>query len=166
LTLQQKCPIIVFQSERDDMGDRFYRQQLAATGSCPGYKSTTKRRKKVAWTDEKREQAVEMYTKANPTPETSMEIIKEIAEELQESPNGVRAIISKAGAYVKATPASGKAAGSAKTSTGTRVSKAATHEALTAELTELGVEIDEEIISKLTGKAAAYFTEAFKKVNR
>ena len=93
----------------------------------------------MAWTDEKREQAVEMYTKANPTPETSMESIKEIAEELQESPNGVRAIISKAGAYVKSTPAGKTAGATSKAAAGTRVSKAATHEALTAELTELGV---------------------------
>jgi len=147
------------------MSDRFYMQQLIATGSCPGFTSTTKRRRKVAWTDDKREQAVEMYTKANPTPENSMEIIKEIAEALEESPNGVRAIISKAGAYVKSTPA-GKSASTSKATGGTRVSKADTQQALIAELTELGVAIDEEIISKLTGKAAVYFTEAFKKVNR
>ena len=46
------------------MSDRFYQQMREATGWCPGlpeiYK--TKRRRKVAWTDEAKAQAVEMYT--------------------------------------------------------------------------------------------------------
>jgi transposase-like protein len=147
------------------MSDRFYTQQLAATGSCPGFKSTTKRRRKVAWTDEKREEAVSMYLARNPTAENSMEIVKEIAEELDESPNGVRAIIAKAGVYVKISPAAKTGTKAASTGTG-RVNKAAVQEALIAELNELGVEVDEEIISKMTGKAAAYFTEVLKKVNK
>ena len=87
------------------MGDRFYRQQLEALGDCPGNKNPTKRTKKVAWDDDKKAQAVSMYEDASPTPETSMEIVKDIAEELDESPNGVRMILTKAGVYVKKTPA-------------------------------------------------------------
>ena len=64
------------------MGDRFYRQQLEALGDCPGNKNPTKRTKKVAWDDDKKAQAVSMYEDASPTPETSMEIVKDIAEEL------------------------------------------------------------------------------------
>ena len=63
------------------MGDRFYQQQLDKFGTCPGY-TGTKRRRKVAWTDEAKEEAVSMYTAAEPTPETSMEVVKEIADEL------------------------------------------------------------------------------------
>ena len=55
----------------------------------------------MAWTDEAKAQAVEMYTAEEPTPENSMEIVKQIAEELGESPNGVRMILTKAGVYVK-----------------------------------------------------------------
>ena len=109
----------------------------------------------MAWDDDKKAQAVSMYEDQGPTPETSMEIVKAIAEELEESPNGVRMILTKAGVYVKKTPATG----STKTSSsGGRVSKAAAQEALRAAITDAGQEVDEDVISKLTGKAAQYFT--------
>ena len=138
------------------MGDRFYTQQLQSLGDCPGNKNPNKRIRKVAWTDESKAQAVSMYEAGEPTPETSMEIVKYIADELDESPNGVRMILTKAGVYVKKTPAAKASTG---TTTGsTRVSKVAAQEALTAAITDAGKAVDEEIISKLTGKAAQYFT--------
>jgi len=142
---------------RKTMGDRFYQQQLAATGNCPGAtKSQTRRKRKMAWTDEKKAAVVEAYEQAEPTPENSMEIVKEIADEHDESPNGVRMILTKAGVYVKKTPAA--ASGEKKAAAGgTRVSKAAAQEALIAALSDAGHEVDEEIVSKLTGKAAQYF---------
>jgi hypothetical protein len=147
------------------MGDRFYQQQLQATGNAPGApKTTNKRKRKVAWTDEKKAAVIEAYEQADPTPENSMEIVKEIAEEYEESPNGVRMILTKAGVYVKKTPASGsgeKKAGGG----GTRVSKAAAIEALSAALSDAGQEVDEEIVSKLTGKAAQYFTTVITAIN-
>ena len=150
------------------MGDRFYRQQLAATGDCPGNPNPTKRKRKMAWTDEKKAQAVEMYEAEQPTPENSMEVVKAIAEELGESPNGVRMILTKAGVYVKKTPASGSGSSSKSASTGggTRVSKAAAIEALTAALSDAGQEVDEEIVGKLTGKAAQYFTTIVTALNK
>ena len=87
------------------MSERFYLSQLKALGDCPGNKQPTKRKRKMPWTDESKAQAVSMYEEADPTPETSMEIVKDIAEELDESPNGVRMILTKAGVYVKKTPA-------------------------------------------------------------
>ena len=141
------------------MGDRFYQQQLAATGNCPGAKPTQIRRKRnMAWDDDKKAQAVAMYEEAEPTPETSMEIVKQIAEEMEESPNGVRMILTKAGVYVKKTPATGGTAKSGGSTGGTRVSKAAAQEALIAALSDAGQEVDEDVVSKLTGKAAQYFT--------
>ena len=127
------------------MGDRFYFQQQQRWG-----------KRRMAWTDEKKEQAIEMYGEQEPTPETSMEIVKEIADELGESPNGVRMILTKAGVYVKKTPATGNGGGTS--SGGTRVSKQAAQYALTAAITDKGLSVDEDIISKLTGKAAQYFT--------
>mgnify|MGYP003637493366 CR=1 FL=1 len=139
----------------EHMGERFYQQQLDHLGDCPGNKSTKKQRKrKMAWTDESKAQAVEMYEEAAPTPETSMEVVKEIAEELDESPNGVRMILTKAGVYVKKTPAKAATGGSAST----RVSKADAIEGLTTAITDMGGNVDEEILGKLTGKAAMYFT--------
>ncbi len=109
----------------------------------------------MAWDDDKKAQAVSMYEEAEPTPENSMEIVKEIADELEESPNGVRMILTKAGVYVKkAAAASAPKAGGG----GTRVSKVAAAEALTAALTDAGQAVDEDIVNKLTGKAAQYFT--------
>ena len=110
----------------------------------------------MAWDDDKKAQAVEEYGNSDPTPETSMEIVKRIADELGESPNGVRMILTKAGVYVKKAPATGSNGNS--TSTGSRVSKQAARDALIAAINDKGLTVDEDIISKLTGKAAQYFT--------
>ena len=109
----------------------------------------------MAWDEDKKAQAVEMYEDQNPTPETSMEIVSEIADELGESPNGVRMILTKAGVYVKKAQANGNGGAS---SGGTRISKQAAQDALIAAINDKGGEVDEDIISKLTGKAAQYFT--------
>ena len=53
------------------------------------------------WTDKKKDKAVELYEKAKPTPETTFKIVKEIAEELDVSPNGLRMILTKAGVYIR-----------------------------------------------------------------
>ena len=76
------------------MGDRFYLQQLNALGTCPGLRSTTKRKRNMAWDDDKKAAVIAAYEEAEPTPETSMEIVKDIADEYEESPNGVRMILS------------------------------------------------------------------------
>ena len=106
----------------------------------------------MAWDDTKKDLVIEAYQNANPTPETSVEIVKDIAEDHDESPNGVRMILTKAGVYIKKTTSA--------TSNGNgtpRVSKAQAQEELTAALTSVGQIADEDIISKLTGKAAKYF---------
>ena len=130
----------------------------------PGYRSTTKRKRKIAWDDDKKAAVIAAYEEQNPTPENSMEIVKEIADEYEESPNGVRMILSKAGVYVKKTPA---ATGSGTSSNGgsSRVSKAAAQEALVAALTDVGAEIDNDIVEKLTGKAAQYFAGVIGAIN-
>lgn len=143
------------------MGERFYLQQLKAIGTCPGMK-TSKRRTKVAWTDEKKQEAINMYEEANPTPETSIEIVQTIAEELEETVNGVRMVLSKAGVYIKKGAASGTKSSSkagAKSGEGAkRVSKEDAITALRNAIAEAGQEADDEILGKLTGKAAIYFT--------
>jgi nanoRNase/pAp phosphatase (c-di-AMP/oligoRNAs hydrolase) len=147
------------------VGDRFYLAQLEATGNCPGAtQSQTRRKRKMAWTDEQKAEVIEAYEAGNPTPENSMEIVAEIAEQFEQSPNGVRMVLTKAGVYVKKSHASGgtsKASGAATS----RVSKAAAIESLTAALTDAGQEVDEEIVSKLTGKAAMYFAGVIAAVN-
>ena len=154
------------------MSDRFYQQMLDTTGWCPGYRNTytlaeytknytLKRKRTMAWTDEAKAQAVEMYTAEEPTPENSMEVVKMIAEELGESPNGVRMILTKAGVYVKKTPAVKSSSGGG----GGRVNVAAAQDGLTQAISDAGEEADSAIISKLTGKAAVYFTNLINKLN-
>jgi len=146
------------------MGQRFYEQQLKALGDCPGNKNPNRRKRNMAWDDDKKAQAVSMYEDMDPCPETSMEIVKGIADELDESPNGVRMILTKAGVYVKKTPAAKSSSGTTGGGS-TRVSKAAAAEALIAILGDAGQDVDEEIISKLTGKASQYFTAIITKIN-
>ena len=146
------------------MGYRFYMQQLEALGSCPGYRLTTTRKRKMAWDDDKKAAVIAAYEEQNPTPENSMEIVKEIADEYEESPNGVRMILSKAGVYVKKTPAAGSGTSSGGGS-GSRISKVAAQEALIAALTDVGAEVDNDIVEKLTGKAAQYFAGVIGAIN-
>ena len=142
------------------MGDRFYQQQLDKLGTYPGYRGT-KRRRTMAWTDESKADAVELYTSEKPTPETSMEIVKTVADTLGESPNGVRMILTKAGVYVKKTPATS----SAKSNGGSRISKADSQQTLKDALSDAGQDIDGDIIDKLTGKAAVYFAGVINTIN-
>lgn len=138
------------------MSDRFYNQQLKVLGDCPGNRKPKKRNRKLAWTDEKKQAVIDAYEAAGPTPETSMEIVTELAEDFEESPNGVRMILTKAGVYVKKS--GGTSNGEGAKSGGTRVSKAAAQEQLVQALEAAGATVDEDIINRLTGKAAQYFT--------
>lgn len=119
----------------------------------------------MAWTDESKQQAIDMYQESEPTPETSMEIVKDIAEELGESPNGVRMILTKAGVYVRKTPAARSSSGGGSSTGGGRVSVSDAQEKLTSVLSDAGQEVDEAIISKLTGKAAVYFAGIVENLN-
>ena len=146
------------------MSDRFYFQMRQATGWCPGLpESYKKRRKRMStWTDELKQEAIDMYVSEEPTPENSMEIVKSIAEQLDQSPNGVRMILTKAGVYVKKNPAVKSSGGGTG---GGRVSVAAAQEELTNAISDMGQEPDAAIIGKLTGKAAKYFAELLNKLN-
>jgi hypothetical protein len=148
------------------MGDRFYIEQLESTGSCPGRTQPQKRKRKMAWDDTKKAEVVKAYEAAEPTPENSVEIVKQIAEDFEESPNGVRMVLTKAGVYIKkGVGAAATSGGAAKATGGTRVSKAGAQEALVSAITDAGQEVDEEIVSKLTGKAAQYFAALIVAVN-
>ncbi len=127
-----------------------------------GLQLTKRVKNLMAWDDAKKAKAVELYQEREPTPENSMEIVAEIADEMGETVNGVRMILSKANVYIKKDPA--KASTSSKTSTSggtTRVSKEDAHNALTAAIEASGQSADSEIITKMTGKAAQYFTGLF-----
>lgn len=113
----------------------------------------------MAWDDTKRQKAIDLYQEREPTAENSLEIVAEVAGELEESVNGVRMILTKAGVYIKKeeTKKAAASAGSSSSTGGTRVSKEAAHGQLIAAIEAKEGTVDSEIISKLTGKAALYF---------
>ena len=116
------------------------------------------------WTDELKAKVIEMYEQAGPTPESSTEIIKDIAEEIEMSPNGVRMVLVQAGVYVKKDSSAGSAK-TTKTASGEgtkRVSKEDSIAALKAAIEAKGGPIDDDILCKLTGKAAVYFASVLK----
>lgn len=120
----------------------------------------------MAWTEELKSKVIAAYEKAEPTPETSVEIIKEIAEQFEQSPNGVRMVLVQAGVYVKKDASTDKpkdTAGGEKKEGSKRVSKEDSIAALKAAIEARGAEVDEDILGKLTGKAAVYFTSILSK---
>ena len=117
------------------------------------------------WTDELKAKVIEMYEGAGPTPETSTEIIKDIAEEIEMSPNGVRMVLVQAGVYVKKDPGTSSGGSKTKTTSGEgskRVSKESAIADLRAAIEAKGAAVDEDILSKLTGKAAVYLLQVIK----
>lgn len=112
------------------------------------------------WTDELKQEVIEAYTAAEPTPETSTEIIQELAETHEKTVNGIRMILIKAEVYVKKT-AKTSSSNSASGEKTIRKSKQDSLDELSALLTKHGVEPDATIIDKLTGKAAEYFITSF-----
>jgi len=122
-----------------------------------------------AWSEEEKAAIISQYEAAEPTAANSMDIVNQITDELKENgkadatPNGVRMILTKGGVYIKkeggakATPSKTAAAGSGDKAP--RVSKEAAHADLKAAIEAAGGDVDDEIIGKLTGKAAQYFTK-------
>jgi len=84
------------------MGDRWYNQMYKLKRPEQKLSITQlKRKQKVAWTDELKQEVIDAYLAQDPTPETSMEIVKDIAKEFEQSANGVRMVLSRAEVYVK-----------------------------------------------------------------
>lgn len=117
----------------------------------------------MAWDDDKKAKVIKAYVDAKPTGANSIEIVKQLAEDFGETTNGVRMILSKAEVYFKKEEASGtKKTGATKEGGTTRVSKADSLSALIAEINTVGYTVDNDIIDKLTGKQAIYFTNVIK----
>lgn len=119
------------------------------------------------WTEELKKKAIELYQSMEPTPQTTIECVKDVAEQIGEgvTANGIRAILSKAEVYVAAGKAvAGAKAGASKSGEDkpARVSKESAVGELVAAINDFGIEPDMEIISKLTGKAAIYFAEVIR----
>jgi hypothetical protein len=123
------------------------------------------------WTDQKRQEVIEAYTDTmkneydtdEARAAATTEVAAELAEIHGETTNGVIGILNRAKVYIKKSAVKKKAA----TSTGgtTRVNKAEAIQTLKDLITTIDAEgVDEEIIAKLTGKAALYFSGVLQKV--
>ena len=120
----------------------------------------------ATWTDELKEEVIKAYQDANPTPETSAEILKQIAEDYEVTANGVRMVLVKANVYVKKEEAATASKVSASGEGAKRVSKESQLNALKSALKTAGVSVDDELIDKMTGKMATYFAEAVKQLTK
>lgn len=109
------------------------------------------------WTDELKAKVIADYQAADPTGENSTEIIKDIAEAISMSPNGVRMVLVQAQVYVKKDAAAGKTTAKKEGDAPKRVSKESAIADLKAAIEAKGATADDDILSKLTGKAAVYF---------
>ena len=117
----------------------------------------------ATWTDELKKTVIAQYQASEPTADNTSEIIKDLADEHELSPNGVRMMLIQAGVYVKkeAATAAATTTGDKKTG-GTRVSKESAIGELRAAIEERGAPVDDEILTKLTGKAAVYLLSVLK----
>lgn len=115
-------------------------------------------------TDELRSEVISAYVETmegypeEERPKVTMEVVAGIAEEFSLTPNSVRVILTNANVYIlkKIEP---KATSAAAGGAGTRVNKDHAHKALTAALEAIGVvDVDQEVVTKLTGKAAQYIS--------
>lgn len=106
------------------------------------------------WTEELKAKVVEAYEGLNPTPETTMDIVKEIAVDFDKTPNGIRMVLTRAGVYIKKTPATSASSSSSEGSK--RVNKTQAIDELKKKIVKLGQEVDADICDRLTGKAAVY----------
>ena len=118
----------------------------------------------MAWDDVKRAKAISMYTEGKPTPANTIELLKSISEDLGETANGVRMILQKAEVYVKKEEGEKKTATKEKAEGTARVSKADSIAALVSAIEATGYIVDNDIIDKLTGKQAIYFTSVINAV--
>lgn len=130
------------------------------------------------WTDELFEKMSSEYVARmeqfpeDERPGVSMEIVSEIAQENGVTPNGFRMKLTKAGLYIKKAAGStskSSAATGEKASGGSRTSKAQAHADLRAAFSDAGLApdfLDDAIIDKLTGKAAAHLAEAIRAITK
>jgi len=121
----------------------------------------------TTWSPELKEEVKAAYLEKNPTAENTVEVIEQVKNtfnekdpELDLSINGIRMVLTKLGVYIKKIPTSSAAKATEGGDKPKRVNKQDSIDALVKVLEDKNVEIDMDIIGKMTGKAAIYFKEA------
>jgi len=106
----------------------------------------------ATWTDELKQQAIDLYAEGNPTAENSTELVKSIADTLDMTANGVRQVLVQAKVYIKKEATDSKPAGKTTTKKaegeGTkRVSKEDQIAELRAAIEAAGATVDDDILN-------------------
>jgi len=125
----------------------------------------------MAWNDEKKALVISEYKdimenqfkEDSERSAHSLEVVKQLALKHGESANGVRMILQKAEVYIKKDPATAsKTATKAEGAAPKRINKADAIQDLRNAIKAIDPAlVDEDVLDKLTGKAAAYFTSLF-----
>jgi hypothetical protein len=126
----------------------------------------------ATWTQEDKDLAVKLYTEIcenehetdEQRAENATAIVSRVAEQIEKTLNGTRIQLSKAGVYIAQKPKASAAKAGAAKSAGTKLSKADQIQALKDNIlaaTPEGTELDDTVLDKLTGKAAAHLAELF-----
>ena len=120
----------------------------------------------MAWDDNKRSDVIAEYTKIMTeqfTDETeraanSIEVVKQLATKYGESANGVRMILQKAEVYIKKEATTSAKAVKTGEAGAKRINKVEAIQDLKNAISAIDPQLlDDDILDKLTGKAAAYF---------
>lgn len=123
----------------------------------------------MAWTDQKRAEVIAEYTQIMTeqfTDDTeraanSIEVVKQLATKHGESANGVRMILQKAEVYIKKEATTSTRAvktGETGEAGAKRINKVEAIQDLKNAISAIDPQLlDDDILDKLTGKAAAYF---------
>lgn len=113
------------------------------------------------WTDELKAEVSEAYLELDPTPETTMDCVKQVADAFDKTVNGVRLILTKQGVYIRKDIAKSSATASSENKP-KRVNKAEAIHNLKKAIKAAGHDVDNDICDRLTGKAAVYITGLIK----
>ena len=123
--------------------------------------------KPAVWTPELKAEAISQYVERineflpEDRPSHTLEVIAELAAEYNFTKNSMRGVIQQSEHYVKAAK---KVAATSEKPASKRPNKAQALAELKAAISDSGAEVNEELIDKLTGIEAVYFTQVIRHI--
>ena len=121
----------------------------------------------AVWTPELKAEAISQYVERineflpEDRPAHTLEVIAELAAEYNFTKNSMRGVIQQSEHYVKAAK---KVAATSEKPTSKRPNKAQSMAELKAAIADGGAEVNDELIEKLTGIEAVYFTQVIRQI--
>lgn len=121
----------------------------------------------AVWTPELKAEAISQYVERineflpEDRPSHTLEVIAELATEYGFTKNSMRGVIQQSEHYVKAAK---KVAATSEKPASKRPNKAQAMAELKAAIVDGGAEVNDELIEKLTGIEAVYFTQVIRQI--